>query len=229
MCHNGDDRAEANDEDECDNDDASTVEFVSPVNAIADTRCRVDAQNDVILDGRRRLAHHLRCSECQHSFVTESELELHTETLDIALLCEQCESSFWSPCALNRHKSEHAAALQRVVHASSYQADSVPAFQQSHGSFADKPYACKHCGAGYTTKFNLMRHVRKNVAWVRNSEPFECDLCDATFLARCLLPTHKQEKHAESMQLGGTQVPYVVSFSVITHHSRNLFSVAPLD
>lgn len=197
MCHNGDGASEFNVDDEDENDDSSSVEFVSQESAISGTFSSVDVENN---DKQRRLPH-FRCSECHHSFVTESDLELHTETLDVSLLCEQCESSFWSPCALNQHKSEHAAAMKRIAYASGYQADSGASFQQSRGLFADKQYACEHCGAGYTTKFNLMRHVRKNVVWPRNGEPFKCDLCDASFLARCLLPIHKQEKHAEFMEL----------------------------
>lgn len=214
MCHNGDGRSESNVDGEDENDDTSSVEFVSQESAVANTTfcAAVGSEENAVTNKRRRLAH-FRCSECHHSFVTESELELHKETSDVASLCEQCDSSFWSPCALNRHKSEHATAMKQIAYASGYRADSAAAsFQQRCGGLfgADKPYACEHCGAGYTTKFNLMRHVRKNAVWAKNGQPFECDLCDATFLARCLLPIHKQEKHAEFVELDPQVRPHLL-------------------
>lgn len=59
----------------------------------------------------------------------------------------------------------------------------------------EKPYRCtfESCNRGFTNPGELQLHTRRHL----NCKPYKCDQCDAAFISKLYLNTHKRNKHSD--------------------------------
>ncbi|XP_041369061.1 zinc finger protein 37 homolog [Gigantopelta aegis] len=127
-------------------------------------------ESDEVKEKRKQLESsideaNLACLLCNKTFDTKRAFRRHTNRHWSNFQCDQCGKNFSSIDSLSHH--------QRGLHSNI------------------KPYSCEECGQFFNFHHSYKLHMRKH----RGERPYQCDLCDKSYLTGTHLKAHKQAIH----------------------------------
>ncbi|XP_071488461.1 uncharacterized protein [Diadema antillarum] len=160
-----------------------------------------------------------KCDTCQLAFSKRAYLKDHKirHKLKKPFPCTFCSKSFRRRCLLQMHISRHHAEeyLKMTTKSSEISVRSqlakstdntlkikMPFVKQrlasSKSSFKKDPLMCHECGATFSCRANVRRHMRIH----SGERPFKCEFCPWTFNRKEVLQGHLKKKHSSMMQQG---------------------------
>ena len=83
----------------------------------------------------------------------------------------------------------------------------------------EKPYACDHCGTGFTQIGDLNRHKKTTHSYLGHKPQFACDLCEKAFTRKPSLEAHLRCLHSgeKPFKCGQCEAKFTRAFSLKVH------------
>lgn len=138
----------------------------------------------------------VRCAYvgCEKTFPCYAKLENH---MNVHLnnrphVCDICDKSYPSKKGLDAHRDVHYPAAFQCAECKKkfiYKTNLV-----RHAAVCQRVFKCERCTKVYSKEGNYKRHVLAKHP-VREGSRIGCDQCDATFLSKFSLRTHRAIVH----------------------------------
>ena len=136
-----------------------------------------------------------RCSICDKSFATKSNLRQHTKTkshivkqqINCSLhSCSNCDQSFYTQSNLQKHSRSHIAVqpFECFVCKNSFALLDLPDHIKTHTG--KSAFICAVCGKCFIQSSNLSSHMKRHAG----EQSFHCILCRKSFLNPSNLLVH---------------------------------------
>lgn len=104
-----------------------------------------------------------KCKKCQKSFPRAKDANYHQKHCEEAI-CTICSKTFLNRLALRRHMAVHEEKYKCQTCLKSFAGQaSLKRHIQVHSGTQEKEFACLFCKAKFTTKSNMIRHVKSCV------------------------------------------------------------------